>query len=269
VQVQNNSLEVYKEIGIEVWVCDPTTVIGPTTALFPNASTFNTTLVPGDVPPTGTITTIRVKAIAATSSTQAEGFVPYPGMTALPGGHVCLIANCYGVTLDEQTDGTELLGAAGVNLPVEVQTNAHVAQHNIFASGTIAGRQRQLSFLFKAATPLSDGEEEVSLELLYHSGAASLTAADLAFLHQGPFKHLPLHGSVVPLQRSTLNCRDRGSARSLRLQLHADQPLPLSVDLDFSPHDKIGGVHVFDVIQKSATGDVQGGLRLLAVIAHP
>jgi hypothetical protein len=263
VEVQNNSTEMYDTISVDLWVCNPTTVADPSTALLPNASTFSNVLVTGATP-TGTVTTVRFQATAATITTPATGFVPYPALTSLPGGHVCLIANCVGVTTDGKVDGIDMAYATGVNLPHEVQTNAHVAQHNLFAAGTV--HPRRVSFWFMAATPLPKGHEETVLELRHQTGDAALSDADLTFLRRGPFKHLPLHPSTAPVGTFDLHDSAGATGRVIKLQLHAGKPATLSAELEFGSAEKVGGVHAFNVIQTSAKGQVQGGLRLLAVI---
>jgi hypothetical protein len=265
VEVQNNSTKVYETITVDLWVCNPTTVIDPSSALLPNASTFSNVLVTGAAP-TGTTTTVRFPAAAATMTTPATGFVPYPALTSLPGGHVCLIANCVGVTADGQVDGIDMAYATGVDLSHEVQVNAHVAQHNLFAAGT-GGHPRRLRFWFMAATPLQKGHEEVGLELRHQTGDAALSDQDLTFLRRGPFKHLPLHRSTAPVGAFALHDSAGASARSLKLRLDAGKPATLSAEMEFGAAEKVGGVHAFDVIQTSTAGHVQGGLRILAVIA--
>ena len=52
------------------------------------------------------------------------------------------------------------------------------------------------------------------------------------------------------------------------LRLHAKTPVPLQVEVELDPSETKGAVQAFDVIQTGASGQVQGGLRLLAVVPH-
>ena len=93
VQVSLMSPAAYTIINVEVWVCDPTTVAGPSTALPPfQGATAQQLTLTGDAPQDPS------QAISMGPRIQVTGFVPYPGISSLPGGHCCLIANCYGTT---------------------------------------------------------------------------------------------------------------------------------------------------------------------------
>jgi hypothetical protein len=263
VSVTNNSLVAYQTITVQVWVCDPSTVTDVELPPFQGATVMQETLTGEAAPaaPTvpGSVTTIRV-----------SGFVPYPGMSSLPGGHCCLIANCFGQTADGTFDGQDATANPAFNRVTEVQSDPHVAQHNIFAAApTGEGQQRRLSFPFMAVTPIRKGREEVVLEIQHLTGTNALTADDLALLKKGPFKHLPLHISKVPIVDTfEVHGCHHGPGRIVKQELHAGKPLPLSIELELRHTEAIGGVHSFDVIQKAATGQVQGGLRLLVVIDH-
>ena len=51
------------------------------------------------------------------------------------------------------------------------------------------------------------------------------------------------------------------------MELHAGHPVPLSILAELSPGDhEPGGVHVLNVIQKTTSGRVQGGIHLLGVV---
>ena len=104
VQVNLMSPAAFEIINVQVWVCDPTTVAGPSTALAPfqGATAQQLTLTGFYVPPNPN------QAISTLPVIQVTGFVPYPGISSLPGGHCCLIANCYGTTGEGMADGVDL-----------------------------------------------------------------------------------------------------------------------------------------------------------------
>ena len=140
-------------------------------------------------------------------------------MSSSHSGHVCLIANCYGssnASGSPISDGHSYNGSTTADLASLVLTDAHVAQHNIFAATMSMKKQKHLSFPFNAVAAVSKGEEKVVLEILKVAGDAALTKGDLSFLHKGP-----LPGSAVTrLQGAPKGIRDRriprrtGQARS-------------------------------------------------------
>ena len=242
---------------VEVWVCDPATIVGPDSALpIAEGSTMN--YLTGQSDTKGASTTITV-----------YGFMPYPGISPLPGGHACLIANCWGSNNTDgppvPTDGKSLIGSATANFVTLVQTDGHVAQHNIFAAPMTG--IRHLSFGFNAVAPLSQGGEKVVLEIQNVTGDAGLTKHDLSFLRKGPYRNLPLHASKSPLKAFAIDGCHGGPAKRVPIEVHAGHPVPLSILAEVGSGDhKPGSVHVFNVIQKATAGHVQGGIRLLAVI---
>jgi len=263
VEVQNsNGYVAYDLIHVEVWVSDPSTVMVPGNALTPAQGLPPHSVLKGGAASSGTVTKIPV-----------SGFVPYAGMSSLAGGHVCLVANCWS-DLTGQVDGSDLLTTSGVNLSNRVQDDKHAAQRNLFAAAAAMHQHRPFEFEFLAATPLAKGHEQVVLEIQNPTGHNALPAGDLAFLKQGPFGHLPLRISDVPLKTFKIHGSkdddddDRhGKYRRSKLELHAGKPVRLRIEAEFGQGEAIGNVHVFEVIQ-SAAGKAQGGLRVLAVIAQ-
>jgi hypothetical protein len=262
VQVSITTPTAFEIINVEVWVCDPTTVAGPSTALppFQGATASQLTLTGFFEPKSGQLVS-SIPVIPVT------GFAPYPGISSLPGGHCCLIANCWGLSADGTSDGTDLDSEAAINLPTEVQTDPHVAQHNIFADAPPMGQQQRIiSFPFKAATPLRTGTEQVSLEISHLNRVIAVPQQHLTFLRQGRFKALPLHSSTLPVKAFAIGGVGVNSAHHVSLQLQADKPTTLTVELTLDDAEPIGGVHAFDVVQKAANGKTEGGFRLLAVV---
>jgi hypothetical protein len=168
------------------------------------------------------------------------------------------------------SDGADLTSEAAINLPNEVQTDPHVAQHNIFADATpMTGQKKIISFPFKAATPLRTGTEHVSLAVSHLNLAAPVLERDLEVLRRGRFKALPLHSSKLAVKSFGIGVAAHAAPNQhVSLQLHAAKPETLTVHLEFDEAEAVGGVHAFDVVQKAANGKVQGGFRLLAVIAR-
>lgn len=262
--------KAYQSIGVEVLVCDASTAVTSQTALafdqrFPNAivmqGSWNQT---DDTWPL----TIPITQL-----------YPYAGFSATKSGHVCLIGNCFGVTTGNDTstpDDGDSWFTALANIPPPVidfqtlvQMDGHAAQHNIFVTSAPAQQDRpRISFPFNAVLPLERGSESVILELQHPTGAEALTHSDLAFLKAGPYKHLPLHVSKVPVvDKFRIHGCDDGPGRTVKQHLHAGKPLPLTVELELQHGETAGGVHCFNVVQKTAAGQVQGGLRLLMVIS--
>jgi hypothetical protein len=263
VQVNLMSAAAFEIINVEVWVCDPTTVAGPSTALAPfqGATAQQLTLTGFYVPPNPNQTISTLPVI------QVTGFAPYPGISSLPGGHCCLIANCYGTTGEGMADGVDLNEVAAANLPNEVQTNPHVAQHNIFADATPPGPQRKvINFPFRAATPLRAGAEQVRLEIaetppaqlrtILHSGLRELKGAK--------FRGLRLEISERPVKSIGLTGLPKeGRAVELELEAHKSRVLSATVELD--PAERPGAAHAFDIVQRDAHGRAQGGFRLVTI----
>ena len=278
VQVSLMSPAAYEIINVEVWVCDPTTVAGPSTALppFQGATAQQLTLTGFYVPPNPS------QAISTLPVIQVTGFAPYPGISSLPGGHCCLIANCYGTTGDGTADGADLNEVAAANLPNEVQTNPHVAQHNIFADATPPGSQiKVINFPFRAATPLSLGTEQVRLEItetppaqlrpilrpILSPGLSPGLSPALRQLQGAKFTGLPVEISERPVRSiGLIGLPNEGRVVELELEANRSQVLTATVELD--PAETPGAAHAFDIVQRDATGRVQGGFRLVTLVGH-
>ena len=198
---------------------------------------------------------------------QVTGFEPYPGISSLPGGHCCLIANCYGTTGEGNMDGADLNEVEAANLPNEVQTDPHVAQHNIFADATPPGSQMKvINFPFRAATPLRAGAEQVRLEItrtppaqlrtMLHSGLRQLKGAK--------FTGLPLEISERPVKAIGLTGLPK-EGRVVELELEARTSRVLTATVELDPAERPGAVHAFDMVQRDAQGRAQGGFRLVTV----
>jgi hypothetical protein len=141
-----------------------------------------------------------------------------------------------------------------------------VAQHNIFAEAMSGSSKRHLSFPFNAVAAAPKGEEKVILEIESVSVDAALTKDDLSFLRKGRYRDLRLHPSRTPLKAFAIEGHG-GAAKSISMELHAGHPVPLSILAELGPGDhEPGGVHVLNVIQKTTSGRVQGGIHLLGVV---
>jgi len=260
----------YQAINVEVWVCEPSTVLTLQQARPPFIGATSTLMAGGGlVPPHANAWPFQISL--------QNVFYPYQGLVVKPADHVCLIGNCFGTVLDGEAgtvdDGQSVAQQLILNpqfnpdFAALVQSDGHFAQHNIFAQAMQGqGQQLHLSFPFQAVTPLARGMEEVSLEIQH---ANTLGPADLAFLHNGPFKHLPLHPSKVPVVgKIEIHGCDHGPGRSVKQELRVGKPLPLSIEVALAHPDARGAVHRFAVTQKSPSGQEQGGLIVLAVVPH-
>jgi len=272
----------YLAINVEVWVGDPTTVITPTTAFEPfSPDPSGQRVLTGEYPvPAG-------EAIDTVPVIQVTGFEPYPGISSLPAGHCCLIANCYATmtpTSPPITDGVSRAGGADA-LTDLVKTDQHVAQHNIFAA---TSQNMVIIFPFRAATPLSEGAERVRLEIVDTppDQLQTILQARQGELQGAQFTGLPLTVSERPTKAIRLTgggprrrcCRwfrwccgwwrqwwmpKEKRVIELGLEAHKSKVLTITVELD--PAEKPGAAHAFDIVQRDAHGSVQGGFRLVTV----
>jgi hypothetical protein len=249
-------------IFVELWVCDPATILGPDQALFPSEP------VSGQPPPNKYLKGSGGSGGFSTAIT-IGGFAPWSGMSTQPGGHACLIANCYGSNNASGTpisDGQSLIGSTTADFVTLVQKNGHVAQHNIFAAPVSGSGKRHLTFPFKAVAAVPRGKEKVVLEIENVRGNDVLAKSDLAFLRKSLFRGLPLHASTAPLGAFAIDGGHGGPAKRVPVEVDAGHPVPLSMLVEVGPGDRPGGVHVFNVVQKTTAGHVQGGIHLLAVV---
>ena len=224
VVVQDKSGKV-PYVFVEVWVCDPATIVGPDTALYPSQP------VMGQPPPNKCLTQ-NSSSEGFNTDLEVGGFYPYVGMSSMPGGHVCLIANCYGssnASGSPISDGHSYNGSTTADLASLVLTDAHVAQHNIFAAPMSMSGKRRLSFHFNAVAAVPKGEEKVVLEILNVTGDKALTKSDLAFLRKGPSRDMRLHASQVPPAAFAIEGGRGGPARHVPVEVHAGHPVPLSI----------------------------------------
>ena len=261
VTVVNKDPQVsYTVINVEVWLCNPTTLATPD-QFVPIALGSTTTYMLGAATPPQLAAIIPVLV--------QNQFYPYPGISTLAGGHVCLIANCYGMTADDQDGNSLLPSMTTARFDKLVQSNQHVAQHNIFAAPT---SQHQVRFGFNAASGLISGHEDVHIEILHLTGSSGLTAGDLAFLHNGPYKNLPLHPGTHPVKKYAIHDvhghHHHHHHKHGPLRLHAKTPVPFQVEVELDPSETKGAVQAFDVIQTGASGQVQGGIHLLVVVPN-
>jgi hypothetical protein len=244
-------------VFVEVWLCNPATIAGPDSALKVSDSPSAPTYLTGNSASEGFATPIEL-----------GGFYPSPGLTTVNHGHVCLIANCYGSLHSSGSpisEGQSLIGMTTADFAGLVLSDAHVAQHNIFAAAVTM--LRHLTFPFNAVAAVPKGGEKVILEIEnVKEGDAGLTTSDLSFLHKGPYRNLPLHASKVPLKAFAIDGGPRGPAEHVPLEVHAGHPVQLSILVEVGPGERVGGVHTLNVIQKTVSGHVQGGIRLLAVV---
>jgi hypothetical protein len=278
VQVSLMSPAAYEIINVEVWVCDPTTVAGPSTALAPfqGALASQKMLTGFYVPPTPSDVISTLPVIHVT------GFAPYPGISSLPAGHCCLIANCYGTTSEGMADGIDLNEVAAANLPNKVQTDPHVAQHNIFADITSPGPHiKMINFPFRAATPLRAGAEQVTLQIgetppaqlrtILHSGLLQVKGSGLSLeISDRPVKFIGLTGPykeerAIELEIEAHESHRHKEARAVELELEAHKSRVLTATVELDPAERPGAAHAFDIVQRDAHGKAQGAFTLVTI----
>jgi hypothetical protein len=252
VQINAKSKMTYKSVGVEVWICNPSTISGPE---------FGLPIYSGG--PSFLMDAAGNVDFSAPLQFSISGFVPYPGLISGGADHVCMFANCFGTPSDGPPDGAAFIGNP-MPPPVDVVDDGHMAQHNLFAA-PVGGRRKALAFPFQATTLLQRSEEEVVLEIRQTPVGATLSREDLAFLHSGPYRGLPLHASKTPVKRAVLDHGKHGCGAELKLGLKAHHPVELRLDVEFAGTDTRGAVHGFDIVQRNTAGKVQGGLRVLSV----
>jgi hypothetical protein len=262
VQVSLMLPQTYQYINVEVWVGNPTSNFVPSNSLpVAQGGTNGQYLEAVWTPPTPG-QTIGPVLIPVT------GFVPYAGLSNLPGGHACLYANCWGMTSGNVADGADLTEQPQDNLNTEVQNNQHVAQRNIFADVASPGpHMKVINFPFLAQTSLSKGAEQVRLQITERSPAQlqSLLHSGLLRLGGPKFKGLPIAVSERPVKFFGLTGLPKGGRMvELELEAHKSQVLTATAELD--PAEKPGAAHAFDVVQRDARGKTQGGLTLVTVV---
>ena len=241
VVVNSNTDDPVPYVFVELWVCDPATIVGPDQALYPSEP------VAHQPPPSKCLTGTGGPG-GFSAPVQVAGFFPWPGMSSRPGGHACLIANCYGSKNSSGSpisDGQSLIHSTTAGFVSLVQDDAHVAQRNIFAEAMPGMSKRSpghLSFPFNAVAAVRKGEEKVVLEIQHVPGDAELTKADLAFLRKGPYRGLPLHAGRSPLKAFAIDGSHGGPAKRVPIDVHAGHPVPLSILAEIGPGDPQVGV---------------------------
>ena len=56
--------------------------------------------------------------------------------------------------------------------------------------------------------------------------------------------------------------------RAIELELEAQRSQVLTATVELDPAEQPGATHAFDIVQRDATGRVQGGFRLVTVASH-
>jgi hypothetical protein len=245
VRVSNVGQNNVSDVRVEAYVFKVGTAFTPATAL---VGPFTGTIV-GPITPTNS-GVVECKIGGNPWNPQAQ-----------QAGHCCVCANTW---LDDGSEGVQL-GSAD---PFQVTTNPRHGQRNITVVALQMSREgHQVKFALWAANPDGESEGEFVLVVSERRGRTAIGRAERALIRSGP------HAEVEP-RLSRLKTRRLGLAgegikegvQEAQLQLRPGEERELALLAELSPAERIGGVHVFDVVQLSRRRQVLGGLRLVTLV---
>ena len=294
VRVANRSNQAVQDVKIEVWVCDFTMGVTPSSSL----ASAN----PGGLP---------LEGFAAGPINPGNSFPitcgpwkPTAGDAALNGGHVCIAANCY---LNDGSDGSPLsLRPAPFTNTFSFLCDTHHGQRNI-AVVVQSANQGGMGFRMKLANPLPQGDFRGVIEIrrtlskiafvkatraqfrsmpdityrragvhdLAATGASLVMPKDIALaraVDHGRYLLQVDENKFTPLFFSrfrpdfAFEAEGVGVGQNLQVKLQEGQVNPLDVQLKFDAGEQPGAIHAFDLVQRDEAGTVVGGARLLVVL---
>jgi hypothetical protein len=262
VRVTNNSTAPITSVNVQVWVCNYTLGISPSSGI-PSAGGAN--------PMTGFVNSIDPGAANAATIACSPTWTPAASDAALNGGHVCLAANCY--SDDNPPDGA--------SIPPDVFSfccNCHHGQHNIAVKVVSMFRGKKiLEFPMLIANPRPPrlippewrrGQPFV-IRLKHLSPKEAAGPEVQGRLKSHPCARLGFHPSEMKpenftLSGSGLECKE--DSNQCRIVIPSEKIMPVVFQAVFSPEETIGNYHAFDLIQMDLKGEVVGGARVVAVI---
>lgn len=159
--VHNETQAPISNINLELWVCDFTMGINPSSALAssnPGGAPM-TGFASGPVPPGGNVTV------------DCGIWHPVPADAALNGGHVCIAGNCYG-----DGDGAPFSGS-----DFKFLCDCHHAQHNIAVVQLGMSKINNFHFQMIAANPFLRQERALTFITLRQPDKQRPVKADLEF----------------------------------------------------------------------------------------
>ena len=112
--------------------------------------------------------------------------------------------------------------------------------------------------------------EELRIES--HPGPAAIVANHAIdnrfFLPINAQSHIPLRLSTTPPKSFAIASDAVGHGTNLNFNLRAGQKKTMTVSVDLADATRPGDTHVFDLVQRAASGQVLGGARIITIV-HP
>ncbi len=225
--VHNETQAPISNINLEVWVCDYTMGINPSSAL----ASSN----PGGAPMTG----FASGPIPAGGNLVVDCGIwhPVPADASLNGGHVCIAGNCYG-----DGDGAPFSGS-----DFKFLCDCHHGQHNIAVVQLAMNKIRDFHFQMIAANPFLRQDR----------------AETFITLNQPTHKQRP---ALYPVKADIVFRGDSKVVKpgvTWALLLKHNQKVPMLLRLAFDPKEKPGSKHLFHLTQATGEGEVVGGATLV------
>jgi hypothetical protein len=247
VQVLNPTGSDIGPVHIEVWVCNYTMGVSPSTGLVSAGA---------PKPMTGSIAVIPARQLKVVRSTFV--WKPTHGDAVLNGGHVCLAANVYSPTDGQSFESGKPTAFAFCCDSHHAQRNIHIDVLSMMKKATIASAE-----VF-AANP-TDKDVEVQVRLIERQGDGALHPSIMEQLRR---EHLSTgaHPSNKPPKRASLSGRGIGPGTNIKVKIPAKGRVPLTLQVEIDPHEPQGALHAFDVVQEDLHGENLGGVAFVTVV---
>jgi hypothetical protein len=88
------------------------------------------------------------------------------------------------------------------------------------------------------------------------------------FLRADAQTHMPLRLSSIPPKNFAIASDAVGRGQDLNFNLRAGQKKTMTVSVDLADAHRPGDTHVFDLVQRTASGEILGGARIITIV-HP
>lgn len=294
VRVANISNQPVSQVKIEVWVCDFTMGVTPSSSL----ASSNPSGLPMEGYAEGPINP------GADFPITCGPWKPVASDATLNNGHVCIAANCY---LNDGSDGSPIsLRPAPFTNKFSFLCDTHHAQRNI-AVVVKAADGKGLGFKMNLANPLPFGTFNGTIDINRTLSKVALvkstrdqfrSMSEIMYLKGGPHQLKDMGAKLIMPKDLTLpRAIDRGQfllnlgdnrftplffsrfqpdfaldaegvgvGQNLKVTLKEGQVNPLAVQVKLDAGEQPGAVHTFDMLQRDESGTVVGGARLLVIL---
>ena len=304
VTVKNISAQAVQDINVEAWVCDFTMGVDPASALAsanPGGAPM-TGFFTGPLPP-GTSHAISLSPVWTPTAADAAlngghvciaancfGGAPDTGMTLASEGNafkfLCDTHHAQrNIHVQIVPGGMRRFDfrMAVTNPQPRLGTVTHATMVMQTGPRAIIGLNHALSFnprivaarVLPQVAITGHPDQTFTADMLHierHPNPAAIAAGhafdNRFFLPINAQTHIPLRLSPIPPKAFTIASDAVGRGQALNFNLRGGQKKTMTVSVDLADAHRPGDTHVFDLVQRAASGQILGGARIITIV-HP